>query len=407
MKKVIVIGGGPAGMIAAGVSASNGNSVILIEKNERLGRKLAITGKGRCNITNASDIDTILSNIITNKKFMYTSLYTFTNEQVIEFFEERGVKTKVERGNRVFPCSDDAKEVVNSLEKYLRKNKVKVLKGCTVKKLIINDQVVTGVQTTDGQTIEADAIIVATGGKSYPGTGSTGDGYQFAKTLGIDVKPIKPALVPLNAKESWVKELQGLSLRNVKVAIKNNHKIIYEDFGEMLFTHFGVSGPLILSASSTLIDQLKQPLQMIIDLKPALDDSALDKRIIRDFGKYINKDFSNSLVDLLPRKLIPVIIERSGIDPAKKVNTITKEERLKLLALIKSFDLTITGARSIKEAIITSGGINVKEVDPHSMESKKIKGLYFAGEVLDVDALTGGYNLQIAFSTGYLAGISI
>lgn len=407
MKKVIVIGGGPAGMIAAGVSASKGNSVVLIERNEKLGRKLGITGKGRCNITNASDIDTILNNIITNRKFMYTSLYTFTNDQVIEFFEDRGVKTKVERGNRVFPCSDDAKEVVNCLEKYLHQNKVKVLKGCTVKKLIISDDSVIGLETTDGQTMEADAIIIATGGKSYPGTGSTGDGYKFAKTLGIDIKPIKPALVPLNTKEEWIKELQGLSLRNVKVTMRDEKKILYEDFGEMLFTHFGVSGPLILSASSSLIDQLSQPLKMFIDLKPALDDSALDKRIIRDFAKYINKDFSNSLVDLLPKKLIPVIIERSGIDPAKKVNAITKKDRLTLLTLIKNFDLTITGTRSIKEAIITSGGINVKEIDPHSMESKKISGLYFAGEVLDVDALTGGYNLQIAFSTGYLAGVSI
>lgn len=407
MKKVIVIGGGPAGMIAAGVSASLGNDVTLIEKNDRLGRKLAITGKGRCNITNASDLDTIMDNIVTNKKFMYTPLYSFSNDQVIDFFESRGVKTKVERGNRVFPVSDDAKEVVRCLEGYMQEHGVAVYKNCEVTKLFIKDGVVKGLKTKDGQKLEADHVIVATGGKSYPGTGSTGDGYRFGESAGHSIVSIQPALVPLVTKEDYVTDLQGLSLRNVRVTMSLGKKEIYDAFGEMLFTHFGITGPVILSASSLIKKHLGKEIKVSIDLKPKLNEKTLDARLLKDFDKYKNKDFKNGLDDLLPKKMIPIMIKRSGIDPLKKIHAITKEERLKLLKLFKEFDFTVTGSRSIKEGIVTAGGINIKEIDPYTMESKLVKGLSFVGEVLDIDALTGGYNLQVAFSTGYLAGISI
>lgn len=406
MNKVIVIGGGPAGMIAAGVSASLGNEVLLIEKNDRLGKKLAITGKGRCNITNASDIDTILDNVMTNKKFMYTPLYTFTNDQVIDFFESRGVKTKVERGNRVFPVSDDAKDVVRCLEKYMTEHDVKIYKRCEVTKILKKEDHVTGVKTKDGQVFEADHVIIATGGKSYPGTGSTGDGYRFASNAGIKVNKAKAALVPLVTEESWIKELQGLSLRNVELKVNKDNKMIYNAFGEMLFTHFGVSGPLILSASSVLSKHLGEPMTFKIDLKPALTERSLDARILKDFEKYKKKDFKNALDDLLPKKLVAVMIERSGIDPLTKVHEVTKVQRQKLVELFKGFDFTVTGTRSLKEAIITAGGVHVSDIDPYTMESKKVKGMFFVGEVLDIDALTGGFNLQVAFSTGYLAGIS-
>jgi len=405
-KKVVVIGGGAAGMMAAGTAAKRGLDVTLVEKNKRMGRKLLITGKGRCNITNNTDIEGLIENVPVNGNFLYSAFYTFSNTDLIELLNSLGLKTKVERGGRVFPESDKASDVVEALEKYMKQSKVKVVQGEVVE-IKTDGERVCGVLLKNGQEISAESIIIATGGLSYPGTGSTGDGYRFAKQLGHHVTPLKPSLVPLITKESWVKRLQGLSLKNIEINVYNsNNKKVYSDFGEMLFTHFGVSGPVILSASSHMKNIDREIYKMVIDLKPALSEEQLDKRIQRDFEKYSRKHYINSLDDLLPKKLIPIVAELSQIDFDKPVHQITRAERHHIVNILKNFTLHITGFRPITEAIITSGGIDVDEIHPGTMESKIIKGLYFAGEVIDVNAYTGGFNLQIAFSTGYLAGYS-
>lgn len=408
MSKVIVVGAGAAGMMAAYFAAKNKNKVTLIEKNEKTGKKIYITGKGRCNITNACDIEDLFVNVMSNKKFLYSAFYGFTNSDVIDFFERYGTKTKIERGNRVFPVSDHSSDVIFALERALKEQNVDILLNTCVEKIENTDNRVTGVVLRNGRKIEADAVVVATGGMSYQATGSTGDGYRFAEESGHKVTECTPSLVPFNAQEEWVKQLQGLSLKNVSVTIYDGRKKLYEDFGEMLFTHFGVSGPLILSASAAIKQNIiKKPLQMFIDLKPALSNDALDKRILREFDEAKNKQFKNSINKLLPSKMIPVIIELSGIDPDKKVNEISKSEREGLVNLLKKLPVTLNGTRQWNEAIVTKGGVSVKDINPSTMESKIIKNLYFAGEVLDLDALTGGYNLQIAWSTGALAGKSI
>lgn len=408
MKHVIVIGGGAAGMFAALAAAGKGHQVSLFEKNEKLGKKLFITGKGRCNLTNASDMDTLFSNIISNPKFLYSALYTYDNFRVIDFFEAHGVKTKIERGNRVFPVSDHSSDVIFALKKALENAGVSIHLFTKVQKLVVEDKMIRGVLLEDGREISADAVIITTGGISYPNTGSTGDGYLFARECGHKVTELFPALVPLIAKEPYVTDMQGLSLKNVRISIRKGKKLLFEEFGELLFTHFGVSGPLVLSASSYIGKVLKkQELDMRIDLKPALSVEQLDKRLLRDFKENHKKQFKNSLNGLLPAKMIPVFLSLSGIDTEKKVNEITKEERKRLLDLLKAFPVTLTGTRDFHEAIITSGGVSVKEINPSTMESKLVSGLYFAGEVLDLDAKTGGFNLQIAWSTGFLAGNSI
>ena len=408
MSKVIVVGAGAAGMMAAYFAAKNKNKVTLIEKNEKTGKKIYITGKGRCNITNACDVEDLFANVMSNKKFLYSAFYGFTNSDVIDFFENHGIKTKIERGNRVFPVSDHSSDVISALERALKEQNVDILLNTCVEKIECEDSQVTGVVLCGGRKIEADAVIVATGGMSYQATGSTGDGYRFAEESGHKVTECTPSLVPFNAQEEWVAKLQGLSLKNVLVTIYDGRKKLYEDFGEMLFTHFGVSGPLILSASAAIKQNtIKKPLQMFIDLKPALSYEALDKRILREFDDAKNKQFKNSINKLLPSKMIPVIIGLSGIDPDKKVNEISKGEREGLVNLLKKLPVTLNGTRQWNEAIVTKGGISTKDINPSTMESKIIKNLYFAGEVLDLDALTGGYNLQIAWSTGALAGKSI
>lgn len=408
MSKVIVVGAGAAGMMAAYFAAKNKNKVTLIEKNEKTGKKIYITGKGRCNITNACDVEDLFANVMSNKKFLYSAFYGFTNSDVIDFFENHGIKTKIERGNRVFPVSDHSSDVISALERALKEQNVDILLNTCVEKIECEDSQVTGVVLCGGRKIEADSVIVATGGMSYQATGSTGDGYRFAEESGHKVTECTPSLVPFNAQEEWVAKLQGLSLKNVLVTIYDGRKKLYEDFGEMLFTHFGVSGPLILSASAAIKQNtIKKPLQMFIDLKPALSYEALDKRILREFDDAKNKQFKNSINKLLPSKMIPVIIGLSGIDPDKKVNEISKGEREGLVNLLKKLPVTLNGTRQWNEAIVTKGGISTKDINPSTMESKIIKNLYFAGEVLDLDALTGGYNLQIAWSTGALAGKSI
>lgn len=408
MSNVIVVGGGAAGMMAAIFAARNGQNVTLLEKNEKLGKKIFITGKGRCNITNASEIEDLFSAVISNPKFLYSGFYSFTNDQVIHFFEELGVATKIERGNRVFPVSDHSSDVIAALAREMQRLKVKVQLHCEVKELLINNEKeIKGVRLANGKKMTADAVVVATGGISYPSTGSTGDGYRFARNCGHKVTELFPSLVPMEVKEWYAKELQGLSLKNIEIHITDGKEKLYDEFGEMLFTHYGVTGPVILSASSIVGKTLeKKKLVLHIDLKPALTEEQLDKRLLREFEANHNKQFKNAIDSLLPAKLRPVIIELSGIEEEKKVHEITKEERLNLLRLIKDFHMTLTGLRGYNEAIITKGGISVKEIDPGTMESKLIKNLYFAGEVLDLDAVTGGYNLQIAWSTGYLAGIS-
>ena len=408
MIEIVVIGGGAAGMMAAIFAARNGQNVTLLEKNEKLGKKIFITGKGRCNITNASEIEDLFSAVISNPKFLYSGFYSFTNDQVIHFFEELGVATKIERGNRVFPVSDHSSDVIAALAREMQHLKVKVQLHCEVKELLINNErEIKGVRLANGKKMTADAVVVATGGISYPSTGSTGDGYRFARNCGHKVTELFPSLVPMEVKEWYAKELQGLSLKNIEIHITDGKKKLYDEFGEMLFTHYGVTGPVILSASSIVGKTLeKKELVLHIDLKPALTEEQLDKRLLREFEANHNKQFKNAIDSLLPAKLRPVIIELSGIEEEKKVHEITKEERLNLLRLIKDFHMTLTGLRGYNEAIITKGGISVKEIDPGTMESKLIKNLYFAGEVLDLDAVTGGYNLQIAWSTGYLAGIS-
>lgn len=413
MSKVIVVGGGAAGMMAAYAAAENGHSVTLLEQNEKLGKKLFITGKGRCNLTNASDMEQVFANVMSNRKFLYSAFYSYDNMQVISFFETNGMPVKTERGNRVFPVSDHSSDVIAALSRALSKQNVKVLLHTKVKELLVEEalegkQKVTGVELSDHTKMQADAVIVATGGLSYPSTGSTGDGYRMAEQTGHKMVTLTPALVPFETKEAWVKDLQGLSLRNVTVSICSGKKKLYEDFGEMLFTHFGVSGPLVLSASGSIRPrEFEKELSMYIDLKPALDQEQLDHRILREFDEMKNKQFKNALVHLLPAKMIPVMIALSGIDPETKVNEISRGQRQHLLELFKKFPLTITGLRDFKEAIITKGGISVKDVNPSTMESKRVEGLYFCGEVLDLDALTGGYNLQIAWSTGHLAGSSV
>lgn len=408
MSKVVVIGGGAAGMMAAITAARKGLRVTLIEKNEKLGKKLFITGKGRCNITNAGDSEDLFNSIVTNKKFMYSSLNGFSNYDVLGFFDELGLPIKIERGNRVFPESDHSSDVIAALNKELRRQKVDVRLNTAVKDIIIKDNIACGVVTVFGnveEKIDADYVIVATGGNSYQSTGSTGDGYKFARKSGHDVTSILPALVPFTVKEEWEADLQGLSLKNISITVFDGQKELYNDFGEMLFTHFGVSGPVILSASSFVAGKLKDKnLKLVIDLKPALSFEQLDERILRDFDEEKNKSFKNSLDKILPKKLIPIVVMLSGIDGNKKVNEITRAERQGLVKLLKEFELTLTGLRGFNEAIITQGGVNVKEINPTTMESKLVKHLLFAGEVLDVDAVTGGFNLQIAWSTGYAAG---
>lgn len=411
MSKVIVVGGGPAGMFAAIAAAENGHKVILLEKNEKLGKKLYITGKGRCNITNAGDMDTLFSNVMTNSKFLYSAFYSYDNQRVIDFFEKNGLRTKIERGNRVFPVSDHSSDVIATLQKVLKDRGVDIRLHTEVERLLTESceqMKVTGVRLLGGKEIPADAVILATGGFSYQTTGSTGDGYRFAREAGHTVTEIRPSLVPFYAKEDYVKEMQGLSLKNVRVRIRDGKKLLYDEFGEMLFTHFGVSGPLLLSASAAIRPSFtEKELAMEIDLKPALTEEQLDQRLLREFEEAKNKQFKNSIGHLFPAKMIPVMLSLGKIDPEKKVNEITREERMGFVRLIKAFPVTLNGLRDFKEAIITRGGVKVKEVNPSTMESKLVKNLYFCGELLDLDAMTGGFNLQIAWSTGYLAGNSV
>lgn len=404
-KQVVVIGGGAAGTMAAYMAAKNGHKVTLLEKNEKLGKKIFITGKGRCNVTNACDITDFFESIPTNSKFLYSAVYSFTNQDVVDFFVDAGCPLKVERGDRVFPVSDHSSDIIAALKRKLSEVLVDVKLNTAVKELLIENEKVTGVILDNGKKITADAVVVATGGISYPTTGSTGDGYKWAVNCGHKLIDPSPALVPLETKEDWTKELQGLSLKNVSLSFKNGKKVLYEGFGEMMFTHFGITGPLVLSASSYMKNT--SGVQAFLDLKPALSIEQLDKRILREFDENKNKQFKNSINSLFPAKLIPVMLSLSGINPDKKVNEISKEERKFFVELIKEVPMTIIGTRDFKEAIITRGGICVKDINPSTMESKKIKDLYFAGEVLDVDGLTGGYNLQIAWSTGALAGNSI
>lgn len=410
---VVVVGGGPAGMIAGITSAEEGNNVILVEKNSSLGNKLKITGKGRCNLTFDGDEEKFRNNIVNSSKFMYSSFSNFNNKDVVDFFNKLGVKTKVERGGRVFPVSDSAMDVVNALKNKLKKENVKIKYNSKVVEIITENEKISGVKLENGTEIACDKCIIATGGKSYSSTGSTGDGYILLEKLGHSIKEIKPGLVPLKSEDKICKELQGLSLRNVKISIidKTNNKILYSEFGEMMFSHFGVTGPVILSASSKLNtvkninEKIKnKQIELVIDLKPALSFEVLDKRIQRDFEKYTNKEFKNSLNDLLPQKLISPIINLSKIDKEKKVHQITREQRENLVNIVKNLKINISGFMPLDMAIVTSGGINTKEINPKTMESKIVKGLYVVGELLDVDAYTGGYNLQIAFSTGVAAG---
>ena len=404
MGRVVVVGGGPAGMMAAVAAAQAGDSVCLIEKNEKLGKKLFITGKGRCNVTNAADMDGLFANVCTNGKFLYSAFYGFSNTDVMEFLEHAGCRLKTERGDRVFPVSDHSSDVIAALQRELKKCDVEIMLNTKATDILINPQEMAfaGAVLSDGRVIQGDKGIICTGGMSYPATGSTGDGYQFAEKTGHRVVAPRPALVPLQVREPWCGQLMGLSLKNVSLRLVCGGRRVYEGFGEMLFTHFGVSGPLVLTASSYY--RKAGDTVLLIDLKPAMDEEQLDKRLLRDFEENRNRQFKNGLGALFPAKLIPVMVSLSGICPEKKVNEITREERRSFVKLIKNLSLTVTGTRGFEEAIITGGGVSVKDVNPSTMESRKIKGLYFAGEVLDLDALTGGFNLQIAWSTGHLAG---
>lgn len=416
--KVIVIGGGPAGMMAAITAAESGNKVVLLEKMERLGRKLLITGKGRCNITSSLPIEDFIQNTPGNGQFLYSCFKNYTNQDIIQFLKSQGLEVKEERGNRIFPETDKSLDVLECFKRRLKELNVEIIYNTKVTDVIQkNEQEKLQVKTENNKLLDAEKVVLATGGKSYPLTGSTGDGYKIAEKLGHTVTKIRPSLVPLECYDKKLcKDLQGLSLRNVNIEFKNieNNKIIYEDFGEMLFTHFGVSGPTILSCSAHLvryknIDELlkNKKIMLKIDFKPALSEEKLNERILRDFAEFKNKQFKNSLEKLLPQKLIPVIIEKSNINPDKKVNEITKQERKSIVKLLKDFEIVISDFRPIDEAIITSGGINIKEINPKTMESKLVPGLYFAGEIIDVDSYTGGFNLQIAYSTGYTAGDKI
>lgn len=404
MKQIIVIGGGPAGIMAA-MAAAEKNKVILIERNEKLGKKLYITGKGRCNVTNNKDISEFFDYIPGNPEFLYSSLYTYSNLDVMNYFKNMGVNLKVERGDRVFPKSDKSSDIINALIKSLGNKNVEIMLNTRISSINIENGIIKNLVTDKKKIIKGDHFIICTGGLSYPQTGSTGDGLAFAKKAGHTVTEIRPSLVPIEVKESWISNLQGLSLRNVELSIIKKNKVIYKEFGEMLFTHYGISGPIVLKASRIVNE--KENMSVVINLKPALKKEELDKRIQKDFMKFSNKDFKNSLNELLPQKLISTVITLSGIDESKKVNSITKEERKNLVDIIQKFTLNIKNLRDIKEAIVTSGGVDIKEIDPSTLKSRIISNMSFAGEVMDVDAYTGGYNIQIAFSTGYLAGKSI
>lgn len=404
-KKLAVIGGGPAGIMAAISASERGHKVSLFEKNDRIGKKLFIAGKGRCNITNASPIEDFFDNIMSNKEFLYSSLYTYTNDDILKLLNENGLKTKVERGNRVFPKSNKSSDVIDAFWKLLNKNNVEIRLNSNVTNIERKDDGF--VISVNGHNCLYDKVVIATGGVSYPKTGSDGKGLKIAKDMGHKINKLLPSLVPIEVYEKYVKDLQGLSLRNVEIIARVRGKEIYRDFGEMVFTHYGISGPIVLSMSTYLYDYLDSEINIYIDLKPALDRAKLDNRVLRDFDKYNNKFVKNSLDDLLPAKLRGVILNKANIDLDKPVHQITKTERENLLDLLKGLPMTFKGFRPISEAIVTSGGVDTLEIDPSTMESKIIPGLYFAGEVIDVDALTGGYNLQIAYSTGYLAGISI
>lgn len=413
MSKVLIIGGGAAGMMAGVFAARNHHEVHILEKNEKLGKKVFITGKGRCNVANACDTEELFPAVMSNPKFLYSGFYSFGPQDVMNFFEEAGVPLKVERGNRVFPQSDHSSDIIRALERELKKAGAKVHLHTTVKEIVKKPEAekVTGVILEDGTFMEGDAVIVATGGFSYQSTGSTGDGYRFARELGLKVTDIIPSLVPLKTKEDYIPKLQGLSLKNTGLTIKNGKKVLYEDFGEMMFTHFGVTGPMILSASAHIGTKLAKAengeLCAYLDLKPALTKEQLDARILREFETGQNKQFKNVIGVLFPSSLTPVMLELGGIPAEKKIHDISREERQHFVDLVKAFPFTITGMGEFKEAIITKGGVSVKEINPGTMESKKISGLYFAGEVLDLDAVTGGYNLQIAWSTAYLAAQAI
>lgn len=407
MSKVLIVGGGASGMMAAVFAAENGHEVHLFEKNEKLGKKLFITGKGRCNFTNAADIDDFFSYVVSNAKFLYSSFYSFTNEQTIAFFENLGVNTKTERGDRVFPASDHSSDIIRAIQRKMDHLGVVTHLHTEVSDILVGKGYFFGLRLKNGEEVFADACIVATGGLSYPSTGSTGDGYRFARACGHTVTPLSPSLVPMEVKERHAKELQGLSLRNVAVTVTDGNKRLYREFGEMMFTHYGVTGPVILSASSYVGKLLgEKELKLHIDLKPALTEEKLDQRLLREFEVNANRQFKNAVSGLFPARLRPIMVELSGISPEKKVNEISREERHSFVSLMKDFVMTLTRTRDYREAIITKGGVDVKEIDPGTMESKLVKNLYFAGEVLDLDALTGGFNLQIAWSTGYLAGIS-
>ena len=407
MRKIIIIGGGAAGLISSATAAKRGEDVTVIEKNSRPARKVMITGKGRCNVTNACfDLDDLINSVVTNKRFMYSAFSSFMPYDTIALIEKMGVPTKIERGNRVFPESDKAVDIVDALVKNAKQSGVKFVEG-TVTSFNTENNLIKSVNLADGTVVDGDAFAICTGGLSYQSTGSTGDGYRLAESVGHRVTDIEPALISLVASNGFVPKLQGLSLRNISIKLFDGEKEIYSDFGEMLFTHYGVSGPVILSASSHMTHPKEHNYKIVIDLKPALDEQTLDKRIQRDFAENTNKDFINSLSKLLPNKLIPVIVKLSGIEPSEKVNQITKAQRQNLVHLLKNFTVNIIDFRPINEAIITSGGVDVKEINPKTMGSKIIDNLFFAGEVIDVDAYTGGFNLQVAFSTGYLCGMNI
>ena len=408
MSKVLIVGGGAAGMLASIFAARNGHEVHVYEKNEKLGKKLYITGKGRCNLTNACDMDALFASVRTNSRFLYSAFYGFTNQDAMTFFEEEGLKIKIERGERVFPLSDKSADVLDTLRRSMRRAGVEIHLNTEVKELILEDGQARGLILADKTRVDGDGVIVATGGLSYPVTGSTGDGYRFAKEAGHKVTDCIPSLTPFNIREDFVKELQGLSLKNVELRIYNGKKEVFREFGEMMFTHFGITGPLVLTASS-FVGTLaaRQELRAVLDLKPALSEEQLDQRVLREFDANPNKSFKNVIGSLFPAKLTPVMIGLSGMDPDKKVHDISREERLNFVRLTKGLSMTVTGLRDYKEAIITKGGVAVKEINPSTMESKLVKGLYFIGEVLDLDAVTGGFNLQIAWSTAYAAGNAV
>ncbi len=408
MSKIVVVGGGAAGMFAAIAAAQEGQEVTLLEQNEKLGKKLYITGKGRCNLTNAGDREVLFAHVMTNPRFLYSAFSACDNQSVIAFFEANGLRTKVERGNRVFPVSDHASDVTAALQRALKERQVQVRLRAKADGVVCaadGERRAAGVRLAGGEVVPADRVILATGGFSYQTTGSTGDGYRFARDVGHTVTDLFPSLVPFEAKEPYVKSLQGLSLRNVRVRIRDGKKLLYDEFGELLFTHFGVSGPLLLSASAAIRPaQAKKELDMVIDLKPAMDEEQLDARLLREFAEGKNRQFKNVAGSLFPAKLLPVMLALGGIPAEKRVHEITREERAEFIRLMKAFPVTLCGVRGFDEAIVTRGGVSVKEVNPSTMESKLLPGLYFCGELLDLDAMTGGFNLQIAWSTGYLAG---